>query len=527
MSTRQERKENKSSINKDHNDKIKSCTNDDFIRLFYKQVKTNPNEIAISDEDAEITYDELNKKSNRLAKHLKLLGVEKENLVGLCSSLNVNFIICMLGILKSGAAYFPLDPTYPSDRLQFMLEDGMPPIILTETKYIHLFDSDRKKIIKIDEHFSHPFVPAFSEENDVEEFPEPSDLAYVIYTSGSTGTPKGIMITHESLSNVAFAHKPYYPSDIRMLISGGVCFDASLLVIFHALINNEQLYLFNYNSKDDVDILIDFIISKSINYIICVPSHYTRLLQKNQEFPSLKCVSLTGETLPSSLCNSHAKLAPNAFLYNEYGPSECAIGTTIAKIYDPKNRVIKKITVGKPLQNTKVYILDHTLCTLPKGVKGEICIGGIGLARGYLNNEPLTAQKFIWTTLQDQKQIRLYRTGDSGRILPNGELEFLGRIDHRVQIRGNWIDLGEVEYHISHYSDIEEYAVLTQTDSEDEIQLVVYITSKHVSAKRSLLDYLKDLLPEHMIPSSVVKIDKFPLSPNGKIDRNELANLYA
>jgi amino acid adenylation domain-containing protein len=509
--------ENKSSVNCTHKFKNKN-----FIELFQEQVKKNPDSIAIVAKDGKLTYRELDKKSDMLAKYLASIEIKNENLVGLCALLTSNFIICMLGIMKAGAVYFPLDPTYPSDRLEYMIKDGNPAAIMVEPKFTHLFK--KNKTIKIeDELFNFKFNSnspykgaAFQSDN----------LAYVIYTSGSTGLPKGIMITHKSLQNIAQAHIGHYPSNIRMLVSGGVCFDASLLVIIHALANGESLYLFNYNPLESINKLLEFIKRNSIEYMIGVPSQYLKLLQMNCKLPLL-CVSLTGENLPSSLCELHAKLAPDALLYNEYGPTECAIGTTIAKIYDPKEGKIQKVTVGKPLSNTEVYILDETLKKVPKGSKGEICIGGIGLARGYLNNEALTADKFVWVTFPRKKSIRLYRTGDFGRFLPNGELEFLGRMDFRVQICGDWIDLGEIEYHISHCPEVKESAVIVHDNPKDGKQLVAYITSsKSKIAKNSLLEHLKSLLPKRMIPSRIIQIEKFSFTPNGKIDRDALVHTY-
>ncbi len=493
-----------------------------FIQLFLEQVNMNPHQIIIIAEDGNLSYDELHRKSDVLAKKLLKIGVKNSDLVGLCVSLNSDLIVCMLGILKAGAAYFPLDPTYPKDRLQHMLKDGNPSVILAESKFTHLLDSN--KVLKIDESLFHN--PLVHESNLDLPSIQPKNLAYVLYTSGSTGKPKGIMITHKSLPNIALAHNSYYPPKMRMLISGGVCFDASLLVIFHSLINNKPLYLFKFDPTDTIDKLIKFIEMNSISFIICVPSQYLRLLKKNHSLPFLKCVSLTGENLPQSLCILHAKLAPNALLYNEYGPTECAIGTTISKIYDPRTKTIKQVTVGNPLPNTQVYILDEKLEEVPRGEKGEICIGGIGLANGYMNNEVLTHEKFVSVAVRARKPIRLYRTGDIGRFLPNGELEFYGRIDHRQQIGKNWINLGEVEYHISHCPEIRESAVLIKKNLKGKKHLVAYITSAKKTAQTSVLQYLKNRLPKRMIPSKIIKIDKFPLSPNGKIDRDTLAYLH-
>lgn len=493
-------------------------TNNNFIQLFRKQALASPDRVIIVAQDRSITYDELNRKSDAVAKHLRKQGVKAEHLVGLCSTLNADFIICMLGIIKSGGAYFPLDPNYDSDRLHYMLKDGNPFLILTESQFTHLFDNFN--VTKIEKSL-------FSIDSEDTEFSlHPESLAYVIYTSGSTNKPKGVMVTHKSLLNIATAHRSYYPTDMRMLISGGVCFDASLLVIFHALINNEPLYLFNHSAEDDIDDLVEFIESHSIGFMISIPSHYLKLLQKDHSFPFLKCVSLTGENLPQSLCVLHKNLAPNALLYNEYGPTECAIGTTLAKIYDPKLKTIYPVTVGKPLPNTEVFILDQDLNRLPDGSKGEICVGGIGLAKGYLNKNTLTSEKFIDVKISGKDLIRLYRTGDMGRILPNGELEFLGRIDYCLQLRGKWINPGEIEYHISRCPDVDESAVVAEISPQGKKQLIAYITSKKKAGIALLRDYLKGCLTEDMIPSSIVQIDKFKLSPNGKIDRTALGCIY-
>lgn len=491
-----------------------------FIQLFYEQARNNPDHLIVVTADRTLSYDELNKKSDNLASHLKKQGIKAEDLVGLCASLSTDFVVCLLGILKAGAAYFPLDPTYPPERLKYMLADGKPAVVLVEPQFVHLLKN--KKIIKIKENiFSEMNSPKFSLKNI-----DPQSLAYLVYTSGSTGKPKGIMVTYKSLTNIGLGHNAYYPSNLRMLISGGVCFDASLLVIFHALVNGDSLYLYNYSPKDNIDGLFNFIKTYSISYMISVPSQYLKLLQRNQILPSLKCVSLTGENLPKSLVNLHSKLAPNAILYNEYGPTEYAIGTTIAKIYNPIDRNIKEITVGKALPNTQVYVLDENLKIVPKGSKGEICIGGIGLARGYLNKESLTLEKFVWVTVRGRKPMRLYRTGDLGRILPNGELEFLGRIDNVAHISGNKVNLGEIEYHIARCPDIKESAVVIQPDAQGDERLIAYVTSsKKVSHKNYLSQYLKGLLPKHMIPS-IIQIDNFPFSPNGKIDRDKLISLY-
>lgn len=489
-----------------------------IIHLFKEQCDANPNHIIAIDDTTKITYQELDQLSDRVAHFLIARGIHSEDIVGLCAALNVNFIICFLGILKAGGVYFPLDCMYPQDRLQYMLEKAKPHVILVDRQFTHLFKN--KKFIQIDE-----IVCSNQSDLNHEILPElqPENLAYLIYTSGSTGNPKGIMVNHRSIPNIALAHNDYYPSNLRMLISGGVCFDASLLVMIHALINSDTLYLCNYNPNDGIEVLSSFIQKNQISYLISVPSQYMRLLKSQTRLPFLKCVSLTGEALPKSLCFLHKKVAPQAILYNEYGPTECAIGTTIAKIYDPKINKIEEVTVGKALPNTEVYILDENLNVLPKNKKGEIYIGGIGLSRGYLNDPKLTEAKFIWINVSKQRRIRLYKTGDIGRFLSDGNLEFLGRIENVIQIQGKPVNLGEIEYHISRYPAINESAVIIQKTRNGKNRIIAYVTSpKKASIKRLLVKYLKSLMPSHMIPSSIILLDKFSLTPNGKIDKEAL-----
>ncbi len=492
-----------------------------FVLLFREQANKHPNQTILTDAyGGHLTYRELDRKSDNLANFLKKRGIKSNNLVGLCASLSTDFIVSMLGIIKSGAAYFPLDPEYPIERLEYMINEANPLELLVAPEFSYLFKKSNK--IEINETIFKKTNKTNHEYNNI----QPDNLAYVIYTSGSTGNPKGIMVSHKSLPHIACAHTDYYPPGMRMLLAGGVCFDASLLVVFHALANNSPLYLFGQKDKNSVvDDLFNFIQLNSINFMISVPSQYLKLLQKGSPLPSLKCVSLTGENLPSSLCSLHSELATNAILYNEYGPTEYAIGTTIARIYNPENKSISPINVGNPLPETQVYILDDNLNILSKESKGEICIGGIGLAQGYLNNEELTSQKFVDAKNISQKTLRLYRTGDIGRFLPNGSLEFLGRFDHTVLLSRTKINLGEIEYSISSQCPyILESAVLISQKSQEEKQILIYFTSSIKSAEKSLTKHLKSILPTDIL-FSVIQINRFPLSPNGKIDRTALMKI--
>ena len=354
----------------------------------------------------------------------------------------------------------------------------------------------------------------------------PDHLAYVIYTSGSTGRPKGIMVTHRSLPQIAVGHKLFYPESLRALLIGAISFDPSILIIFHTLVSGGFLCLSMNALTVDAKKTIDLIQNHSINYLLCVPSVYAALLDRSHKLSSLQNVSLAGENIPSQLPILHAQFAPNANLYNEYGPSEYAIGTTLAKIYDPIAHKIHKMSVGRPLPNTQVYVLDQNLQLVPIGIKGEIFIGGIGLARGYLNNQELTAEKFIWVSLPNQSPIRLYKTGDFGRFLPNGDIDFLGRIDHQVKINGCRVELGEIEYAIKQFEGIDEVVVIARDDSRGNKRLTAYFSaSAQKDINQDLRIYLTNLLPKYMIPSAYIQVETFALTPNGKIDRQALPNV--
>lgn len=270
--------------------------NASFLQLFREQAHKHASQTIVIDQSKHITYSELDKKSDNFARYLRKNGIKPGEIVGVCSALCLEFIVAMLGVLKAGAVYFPLDPIHPEERRQYMIKEAKPSVVLVEPRLESLFQETR--LIRIESKI-------FNETPGLANSPlgsaiSPDDPAYLIYTSGSTGKPKGIVVTHRSLPNIALAHRNYYPSDMRMLLSGGVCFDASLLVIFHALTNNSPLYLFNYNPQDGVENLLYFLKNHSINFMISVPSQYLKLLQKNHLLPHLKCVSLTGKIYPKT-----------------------------------------------------------------------------------------------------------------------------------------------------------------------------------------------------------------------------------
>lgn len=490
----------------------------DVCKLFEIQANKNSNKIAISFESSVLTYIELHHKSDQIAFSLQRHGLEPGTIVGLYLENNLNLAIAILGILKAGGVYLPLDPNYPIERVKYMLEDAKPAILLTQKEISYKIPSYQTKILKIEKILEEPY-----KNQNLKTVINPNHLAYIIYTSGSTGAPKGIMVSHQSLAEAIQVRTNIYPKNPTGLLSTSISFDPSILIFFCTLILGGKLCIPNYDSIIDIQKMANLLEKESITFMLCVPSLYSMILDKGQKLSFLKHVSLVGESIPNSLLFLHKQLAPNAELYNEYGPSEYAIGTTIAKIYDPKQKVIHKITVGKPHKNAEVYILDENFQLLPLGSKGEIYIGGVGLAVGYLNKEALTKEKFLWITLNNQPPMRLYRSGDFGRFLPNGDIEFLGRLDQQVKIRGYRIELGEIEQTICQFEGVEECAIIVQEDPKFRKHLIGYFSSfADKSFEKELKAFLKTKLPTPMIPSKLIQVKQFSRTPNGKIDRKVL-----
>lgn len=493
---------------------IFTCVND----LFKKQVNENPYKISLISQNRKLTYEELDQKSNQVARYLCECGVQSNTLVGCSLNNSLGLVICILGILKAGGVYLPLEPNYPQSRIEYMLKDANPPILLTESSHIAQFINFSGKLIQLDKDWKQ--ISSFSE-NPLSTPISPTQLAYIIYTSGSTGQPKGIMVEHGNFAHGAVAHKEYYQEKLVGLLSSAISFDVSILMIFHLLSSGGTVYIPDSKATTDAEKLINIIENNSINYILCVPSLYSMILDKSRKLSSLKIVSLTGENIPNSILKLHPKLAPNAILYNEYGPTEYAIGTTIGKIYDPEKKKMYPINVGKPLPNTYIYVLDENLLPVPNGVKGEIFISGTGLAKGYLNNPELTTEKFI-----PFRSTILYKTGDFGRFAPDGNLEFLGRTDYQVKVRGNRVELGEIEHVICRYPQVNEASVICRKKPNGSKRLIAYFTTLvDIDIKQELNEHLTNILPKYMIPSAFIQLKSFPRTPNGKIDRDALLSM--
>ncbi|MBE9229457.1 amino acid adenylation domain-containing protein, partial [Phormidium sp. LEGE 05292] len=460
-------------------------------QLFEQQVEKTPDAIAVVFENQQLTYRELNEKANQLAHYLRSLGVARDVLVGICVQRSLEMLVGILGILKAGGAYVPLDPDYPIDRLSYILEDSGTSVLLTQT-----FLSDKLRSINLK---PSPQIICLDQANfssELKDNPNPLstaiDLAYIIYTSGSTGTPKGVMIEHRAIVNLSltWAKTFQFSGMSRLLQFGSFSFDLSVGEIATALVSGASLYLTDKETLLPSQILVDFLAQNRISHCFLSPSALSVLPQAT--LPHLQCVSVGGEACPPGLASFWGL---GRQFYNCYGPTETTVTAAYALI-QPNN---KKPPIGKPLSNLRIYILDAHNQPLPIGIPGELCIAGVGLARGYLNRPDLTSEKFIEVELCGQRE-RIYKTGDLARYLPDGNLEYLGRIDNQVKIRGFRIELGEVEAALSQLPEVQTAVVVAREDEPNKKRLVAYIVpqQKNIESSNKLEDSLTDkaeLLP--------------------------------
>ncbi|WP_202223231.1 non-ribosomal peptide synthetase, partial [Okeania sp. KiyG1] len=507
----------------DWNDTAVDYPHDKCIhQLFEEQVENNQNAIAVVFEQQKLTYQQLNSKANQLAHYLQKLGVGPEVLVGICAERSVEMVVGLLAILKAGGAYVPLDPNHPTSRLNYMIEDAQFSILLTQQKWQHNLSQTIEYLICLDRY--EEIINQQSQQN-LDHQVTVNQLAYVIYTSGSTGKPKGVTIPHQGLLNLVFWHQRTFAikSSDRASQIAGVGFDASVLEIWPYLSAGACLHLVDSQTCLSPEALRNWLVSEKIK-ISFVP---TPLLENlcSLEWPpetELKTVVTGGDKLhkfPSS--------ALPFYVFNDYGPTENTVVTTSGLVVSDRGGSISP-SIGKPISNTKVYILDTNLQPVPIGVVGELYIGGDGLARGYLHRPELTQEKFIPNPFENSKaksqKSKLYKTGDLARYLSDGNIEFIGRIDHQVKIRGFRIELGEIESVLNTHPQIQQVVVIAREDIAHTKRLLAYIViDEHESiATSQLRKFMKSKLPEYMIPSAFITLDRLPLTPNGKVNRKAL-----
>lgn len=487
-----------------------------LVKLFEEQAEKSPDIIALDFHEQHLTYRELNERSNQIAHYLISKGVKKESLIPICIERSIEMLTGILGILKAGAAYVPVDPEYPEERIRYILEDTQASIVLSSKKSsLKLPDSKEVSVISLDGDQS--LIKRKTPDN-IGSYPEPGNLAYVIYTSGSTGRPKGVMIEHHSVVNLINAQSSYFKikSGERILQFSNYCFDASVEQMFIALLNGASLVLFKEGLQLNAEGFENLLNEKRVIHLHATPSFLENLNPDSYKY--LKRVIAGGDVCKKELSE---KWKNKVSFYNEYGPTE----TTVTAIEYHDNSVKENnisLPVGKPLANIKVYILNKNNELCPVCAPGEICIAGDCLARGYLNLQVLTAEKFIENPFSDIPGSRIYRTGDLGRRLTDGNIEYLGRTDEQLKIRGYRIEPGEIESVLMDSEQVENVLVIARPDGSGNKRLIAYVIPHGKFDAEVIQNFLKRKLPDYMIPALWVEMKSFPLTPNGKIDKNSL-----
>ncbi|MGI2903868.1 amino acid adenylation domain-containing protein [Tolypothrix sp. VBCCA 56010] len=491
-------------------------------QLIEAQAEQTPEQVAVVFEDKQLTYQELNQRANQLAHYLQAMGVGPDVLVGICVERSLEMVVGILGILKAGGAYIPIDPSYPLDRISFILEDAQPPVLLTQEHLEAELPAHWGQVICLD-----------SEWEEIADSPEDSpssnitaeNLVYAIYTSGSTGKPKGVLVTHQNLVHSTSNRWTYYqePPQSFLLLSS-FAFDSSVAGIFWTLCQGGTLVLPPQQFQFEPLQLATLIAQHQVSYLLSIPSLYAVILEQAspQQLEGLQAAIVAGEPCPGKLIEQHRLSLPDCGLFNEYGPTEGTVWSSVYNCQDWQQK--QSVPIGCPIANTQIYILDRHLQPVPIGIKGEMYIGGAGIARGYLNRPELTQSKFIADPFSDEPDARLYKTGDLARYRDDGNIEFLGRIDEQVKIRGFRIELGEIEAVLGQHQGVKETAVIVRED-EDRQRLIAYIVpldSDEVPTASVLRDFLKRKLTEYMVPATFVSLEVMPLTPNGKIDRRAL-----
>jgi amino acid adenylation domain-containing protein len=488
--------------------------------LFSAQARRSGDALALVCEERTLTYRDLDRRSGQLAHHLLTLGAGPETRVGLCLERSLEMVVALLGVLKCGAAYVPIDPSYPLPRQAWMLEDSAVPVVLTLQRMLPSIPATAARILPLDSGWE----PIASQPEEDPRVPlADENLAYVIYTSGSTGRPKGAMNTHRAVRNRILWMQEAYRLDAsdRVLQKTPFSFDVSVWELFWPLLTGARLILARPEGHRDPSYLAGLIREQGVTTLHFVPPMLQVFLQEPAaaECRSLRRVICSGEALPAEL-ERRFFAGFDAELHNLYGPTEAAVDVTSWACERGGSR--RSIPIGRPIANLRIHLLDCHLQPAAVGTPGELHIGGVGLARGYLHRPDLTAEKFVPDPLATAPGERLYKTGDLARALPDGALEFLGRIDHQVKIRGFRIELGEIEAELAAHPAVHEAVVLARDDDGAGKRLVAYVVSDREATPGELRAFLQTSLPEHMVPAVFIALPALPLSPNGKLDRAAL-----
>ncbi|MGN1327187.1 MAG: amino acid adenylation domain-containing protein [Clostridia bacterium] len=488
--------------------------NQTVIDYFEEQVRNTPDNIALVFGDTTFTYNDLNKKINSLAHHLIDSGIKQHDIVGIMLHRSPEMIIGIIATLKIGATYLPIDPEYPIDRINYMLNDSNTQTILVHNSTLNLLDNKNYNIININLESNIYNAPVNNPDIKI----SPDDLIYVIYTSGSTGNPKGVMVTHKNINNFIISVKKLinFSPNKTMVSVTTICFDIFALELWCSLTSGMKLVLASDSEQSSPELLQTLCINNSVNMIQTTPSRYSAILgdfSSPEFFKSFTDIMVGGEPFPDNLLEK-LQLYSNANIFNMYGPTETTVWSTIKNLTRTDN-----ITVGTPIGNTYCYILDKHKRLLPIGVPGELYIGGDGVTNGYLNREELTKEKFVISPFKDNDII--YNTGDLAYINSNGEIVHLGRTDFQVKIRGYRIELNEIKSRLLTFKNINNTVVV----AKDNKFLICYYVSDEEYSSADMTSYLLSYLPHYMIPAYFIRIDKIPLTPNGKLNKQLLPDI--
>ena len=499
-----------------NNTKLEYSKEKTIAQLFEEQVEKTPNSYAVIFKDKKLTYDELNKKANQLAWYLKNQGVKEHDIIGISMNRSSEILLCMIAILKLGAAYLPIDPTYPEHRVEYIINDSKVRIILTKNNLINVF-SKMANVIAVDLEDS----PIYNSDltYNLGNLGSADNLAYLIYTSGSTGNPKGVMLTNRNVNNfiTGTCNKIDFKKYSTIVSVTTMCFDIFVLESLLPLENGLTVIIANEDEQNIPTLLNKLCLENNVEMLQTTPSRMSLLMSDASSLEylkQLKCVMIGGEPFPSNLLTDLQKYS-NLKIYNMYGPTETTVWSTIKDLTNTSN-----ITIGTPIANTTCYILDKDLNMVPIGVPGELYIGGDGVSNGYLNRENLTKEKFINNPFV--KNDIIYNTGDLASWNDNGEINCLGRSDFQVKIRGLRIELGEIEKQMLEYPGIIKSVVNVKKDNLDRQMLCGYFVANTRVSISDLRDHLSRYLPNYMVPSYLMQLDDFNYTPNGKIDKKAL-----
>ncbi|MBZ4411223.1 amino acid adenylation domain-containing protein [Myxococcus sp. XM-1-1-1] len=496
-----------------------------FHERFEAQAARTPDAIALVQGDVEVTYRQLNESANQVARHLVRLGAGPEKLVGLCLPRSIDLVVGLLGVLKAGGAYVPLDPSYPPQRLAYMLEDAQVTVLLTHHALLSRLPETRAKVVRLDSDWDEL---ARNGRENLGRQATPANLAYIIYTSGSTGRPKGALIEHRGLTNyLAWCTRAYEVAngDGAPVITS-IGFDATITGLFAPLWVGRKVIL--VREQEELAALVELLREqRDFSLVKLTPAHLDVL---RSSLPA-KCAEgatrtfvIGGEALSRESLGFWRTHAPSTRLINEYGPTETVVGCCVHEVTD-LDFAAGTVPIGRPIANTRLYVLDGHLRPVPIGVPGELHIAGAGVARGYLRRPELTAERFLPDPFHPEPGERMYKTGDLARYLPDGTLEFLGRIDDQVKLRGFRIELGEIEAALRQHPEVLDAAVAVRAEAQGDKRLVAYLVWKTSTARPGVVElrrFLADSLPPYMVPSAFVTLAALPLTSHGKVDRRAL-----